>query len=100
MKKGYKAFDKRLTYTEAIKEIYSRIELANRYRSDLIVDDTKALKMAIGALRKQEPMNLVNDHCQYCGEDARNWTGDEPFNYCPNCGQKIDWEETNERNTV
>lgn len=81
-----------MTHTEAIKEINSRIELANRYRSDLILDDTEGLKMAIEALRKQEPMNPVNDHCK-CGEDVRNWTGDEPFNYCPNCGQKIDWED-------
>ena len=42
--------------------------------------------------KKQYPMNPVNDHCK-CGEDVRNWTGDEPFNYCPNCGQKIDWTE-------
>ena len=41
---------------------------------------------------KETPMNPVNDHCK-CGEDVRNWTGDEPFNYCPNCGQKIDWED-------
>lgn len=36
--------------------------------------------------------NTINDHC-ICGADVRNWTGDEPFNYCPNCGQKIDWED-------
>ena len=31
-----------------------------------------------------------NDQCWYCGEHLNIY--EEPPNYCPNCGQKVDWE--------
>lgn len=44
------------------------------------------------AYDKTLPMQPVNDRCTGCNSDVRNWTGDEPFNFCPNCGKAIDWE--------
>ena len=87
-----------MTYTRAIKEINSRIEMVNRYGSDLIVDDTEALKMAIEALQKQEPMKPKVDGesglCERCGYVFNLELISEYFiNYCPGCGQKIDWTE-------
>ena len=55
-------------------------------------EDIESFEIAVEAMNKQDPMKPVNDRCK-CGEDVRNWTGDEAFNYCPNCGQAIDWEE-------
>ena len=51
-----------------------------------------AIGCAIKSIEKQEPIKPINNHC-ICGADVRNWTGDDPFNYCPECGQKIDWSE-------
>ena len=85
-----------MTYAEAIKEINSRIEMANQYRSDLILDDTEGLKLAIEALRKQTPVKpCVNEGeyiCSVCDklEHSTLGKGDE---YCWHCGQKIDWED-------
>ena len=43
--------------------------------------------------KKQVPMEPINDNCGDCGVDIRNWAGDEPFDYCPYCGQAIDWSD-------
>ena len=46
---------------------------------------------------KQEPMRPVYDHryaelgCAMCGNQVSGW--EERPNYCPNCGQKLDWED-------
>lgn len=68
-----------------------------------------ALKMAISALKKQEPMKpylegdgysdgeLVYDTwiCQNCGEHYE--VDYDDYEYCPKCGQHIDWsQEENE----
>lgn len=57
------------------------------------------LQMAIEALKKQisyrpwcdfsEDEKLENSHwfCKKCG-----WAVEENQNYCPECGQKIDWD--------
>lgn len=50
-----------------------------------------AKEMATEALEKQMPKKPINDKCENCGEDVRNWTGDDNFKYCPNCGKRIDW---------
>ena len=43
-------------------------------------------------IEKQIPKKPINDRCQACDEDIRNWTGEENFKYCCNCGRSIDWE--------
>ena len=47
--------------------------------------------------KKQDPMKPTYDHryaemgCAFCGNMIGGW--EERPNYCPNCGQKIDWED-------
>ncbi len=93
-----------MTTAEAIKEIKRR--LASRCYAD--PDYIEALEMAVDALRRQEPMKPVIEQgapsyyggtgrcrdycgCQKCGEAVGR--GDDKANYCPDCGQKIDWED-------
>ena len=61
--------------------------------SQLNKDVSTAIDLAIAALEKQMPNKPINDKCENCGEDVRNWTGDDNFKYCPDCGQRIDWSE-------
>jgi len=51
----------------------------------------EALDIAIESTEKQIPTKPINDKCTVCYEDVRNWTGDDNFKFCPECGQKIDW---------
>ena len=49
-------------------------------------------KRIIKALRKQIGMNVGKvdglKECPRCGEIVKDW-----YNYCPNCGQKLRWQE-------
>ena len=50
----------------------------------------------IEAMKKQDPMKPTYDHryaemgCPMCGNMIGGW--EERPNYCPSCGQAIDWE--------
>ncbi len=80
-----------LTNEEAINAIEKNMPLAGTYTVL-----TEALHMAIKALRKQEPVKPTTERTRY-GEayDCNVCNcGLEPYNnYCPNCGQRIDWTE-------
>ena len=83
---------------KAIKEINSRIELANRYYADLVPEYIEALEMAIEALRKQEPMRPEADgefgSCKRCWYVFNSELISEYcVKYCPYCGQRLDWSE-------
>jgi hypothetical protein len=79
-----------MTYSEAIgylKTLKNRIPLkfftnngAKRY--------DEFCEKSISALEKQKP-NKVKEYgiCPKCNHDF----GMEKVNYCPNCGQKLDW---------
>ena len=83
-----------MTYTEAKKEIDTRIRLARKY--DLAPDYIETLEVASEALKRQMPKKpttestrygLVYD-CSVCN------CGLEPHDgYCSRCGQAIDWSE-------
>lgn len=52
-----------------------------------------AIHMAEEALEKQIPKKPVELNCPRCrfnGIDNSWWV----FNFCPECGQRIDWSET------
>ena len=68
----------------------------------------EAIRIAKEVFDKQEPMNPVIEQgapsyyggtsicrdyysCPKCGEEVGR--GDDKANYCPDCGQKIDWED-------
>ena len=72
------------------------------------VKEAEALTIAIEAMKKQEPMRPVIEQgapsyyggsgicreycaCPKCGEAVGR--GDDKPNYCPECGQKLDWED-------
>lgn len=61
-------------------------------------EETMAMKLAVEALEKQIPRKLPVDnelyHCPGCGEKDAIMQGD---NYCFNCGQALDWSDTDER---
>ena len=61
----------------------------------------EAVQMAIAALEKQEGKNPINRRCPNCGsDDIEVWQDGvyvtTKFNFCPNCGQKIDWTEVDD----
>lgn len=52
-------------------------------------------KVAIEALEKQIPKSGNVGFAKFCECPKCEWIIEtlEPFNYCPNCGQAIDWSE-------
>ena len=71
-------------------------------RNELNYQSYKALEKAIEALERQIAKKVERYSCNTIGEMTFNCpscnleyyvTDYEDFNYCPNCGQKIDWSE-------
>ena len=71
-------------------------------------EDIESFEIAVAAMKKQDPMKPVIEQgapsyyggsgicreycaCPKCGEAVGR--GDDKANYCPECGQKIDWED-------
>lgn len=58
-------------------------------------DDLKALDLATQALEKQIPKKLTDIYSGYNGEEIGTCKCLcdclEHYNYCPRCGQKLDW---------
>jgi len=64
---------------------------------EFIEEHNKAMTTAIEALEKQIAKKPINDNCEKCGTDVRNWTdGEDKFKYCTECGTAIDWRSNNE----
>ena len=76
---------------EAIKAIKDNMPTAGTYTML-----TEALQLAIEVLEMQIPKDPINDSCAVCNIDVRNWTGDEEFKYCPECGQAVNWTEVDD----
>ena len=76
-----------MTYEEAIERIKCILK-----NNSFTKADKNALKLAIKALEKQIPKKPYWEyggcHCKSCGLDVLS---DE--NFCPLCGQAIDWED-------
>ena len=64
---------------------------------DIVSDETiESVEFALEAMNKQDPMKPTPERTRYgmvydcnvcnCGLEPHN-------NYCPSCGQKIDWED-------
>ena len=81
-----------------------RIECAIRHIQTAVDVDPWAVEIAVEAMEKQIPKKLIAEgdgyadgemvfdsfycpSCDHCMEE------DEVEDYCPNCGQKICWEE-------
>ena len=82
-------------------------ELRDKIGTDPILTDEE-IEYIWMAMDRQEPMNPVIEQgapsyyggsgicreycaCPKCGEAVGR--GDDKANYCPECGQKIDWED-------
>ena len=62
---------------------------------------TEALELTVQALEKQVPKKPIDAHrnyyCPTCKDTWLLWDDavpNESDNFCPSCGQKINWEET------
>ena len=81
-----------MTAEEAIKTIQVAIaEVEWNYPLDYSI----AFEAAIEALEKQIPKKLKDDgwlYCPICGRDVLM----DRFDYCPDCGQALDWSENND----
>ena len=81
-----------MTAEEAIKTIQVAIaEVEWEYPLDYSI----AFETAIEALEKQIPKKLKDDgwlYCPICGRDVLM----DRFDYCPDCGQALDWSENND----
>ena len=82
------------------EEAYNLIELCFYYDKEMSEYPERydmALQIARDAFHKQTPVKPTYDHryaemgCAFCGNMIGGW--EERPNYCPNCGQKIDWED-------
>ena len=86
---------------EAIRRIKEHFRVHDDGRPTPYLD--KAVDIAIEALEKQIPKKVVENRWIYtrcdCGHEFSIHHGDgyysipykQKTNYCPNCGQKLDW---------
>ena len=83
---------------ESIEIINRSIEFGKQKYSDIASEYIEALEQAVEALLKQEPMKPKVDGefglCKRCGYVFNSELISEYcVKYCPNCGQKLDWED-------
>ena len=92
-----------MTEIEAKKEFKERLELIEKCYRGEVEDYKQALELGVKALEKQIPKkatlecdgysdgHLVYDTwiCPLC--EKRYEVDYDDYDYCPNCGQKIDW---------
>ena len=68
---------------------------------DMFLQDIEALKIGISALEKQVPKKVVWKYafywacCPNCGYNNFDVEKEES-NFCPDCGQALDWSDENE----
>ena len=81
-----------MTAEEAIKTI--QVAIAED-KWEYPLDYSIAFETAIESLEKQIPKKLKDDgwlYCPICGRDVLM----DRFDYCPDCGQALDWSDTND----
>lgn len=82
---------------EAIGRIKEHIEV-HYDKEPRAIYVSEALYMGIDALKKQMPQKPNGDRCPKCGSDSISvWLDggfrETQFDFCPNCGQALDWSE-------
>ena len=80
-----------MTHEEAIKHFKS---LQKRYTKEHNGRMCEKVNLALEALEKQIPKKLKDDgwlYCPICGRDVLM----DRFDYCPDCGQALDWSDDN-----
>ena len=80
-------------YKDALREVLHQVY---RNTDDFEMRISKdCYKLIIEALEKQIPKKLKDDgwlYCPICGLDVLM----DRFDYCPDCGQALDWSDTND----
>jgi hypothetical protein len=80
-------------YKDALREVLHQVY---RNTDDFEMRISKdCYKLIIEALEKQIPKKLKDDgwlYCPICGRDVLM----DRFDYCPDCGQALDWSDTND----
>lgn len=95
---------KRTQLLHKLKHVYS-------HNAKLVLDvENKDIELIIEGLEKQIAKKVINRYERYdlygewdgnfgtCPNCKEEWLEELDLNYCPNCGQKMDWgvEERNE----
>ena len=89
-----------LEYIDFLHAILGRLSIEEIDYSDYcqMTDYLDEIEYRVKQLeKKQDPMKPTYDHryaelgCSVCGNMVSGL--EEPLNYCPECGQKIDWED-------
>ena len=79
-------------YKDALREVLHQVY---RNTDDFEMRISKdCYKLIIEALEKQIPKKLKDDgwlYCPICGRDVLM----DRFDYCPDCGQALDWSDNN-----
>ena len=79
-------------YTDALREVLHQVYRNTDHFEMRISKD--CYKLIREALEKQIPKKLKDDgwlYCPICGRDVLM----DRFDYCPDCGQALDWSENN-----
>ena len=96
-----------MTNTEAIQRIINHNEIHSRKEKHFAIYITEALNIAVEALKKQIPKKLneteAYPHRLFCPkcfftlafnkDNADFIKSNQMYNYCPACGQALDWGE-------
>lgn len=89
-----------MTPQEAIRRIKNHNEIHSRKEKHFAVHITEALNMAVKALEKQIPEKPANKSLEFDGEYGycpccnRILADHSNFRRCPDCGQALDWSDT------
>ena len=78
---------------EKALELLNDVEFSGKYQG--VQEHTEMLIVCKEALEKQIPKKLKDDgwlYCPICGRDVLM----DRFDYCPDCGQALDWSENND----
>lgn len=79
-----------MTRDEAINELKCAIDLIKQDGKDWLDErDIPLLQMAIEALERKKG-KWIEYKCSICGFEPYNPSGLETFNYCSNCGAKME----------
>ena len=73
-------------------ELLNDVEFSEKYQG--VQEYAEMLIVCKEALEKQIPKKLKDDgrlYCPICGRDVLL----DRFNYCPDCGQALDWSDDN-----
>ena len=76
------------------------VEMENIKKALDVLDNVKVfwspsqiqeIDLAINVLKKHIPRKPILEICPICEGDLKRWYNEKQYKYCPECGQKLDW---------